>query len=713
MSLNLAKYFSSAFCSNIFYGIALFSAVLGFLFSLPSQAAAIAVNEHLEDKLYRQALYFYFTGDYDGALRQVSLNRHRFNADSSRSDLFEAGLQVSVGLHTQATQTLSKIERDKSEKFKSEQSKYSVKEMDLITKNSGSGTSNTSPEELLHIALLQLAEQQIQQGESKAAQQTLSQITQVSSSYYEQFYILNQLAYWPEVPAQSVKLNDKNTVTKQSSTSAYIALNKALLHIEHGEFEQAESLLTTIKNKAWQAPSQTFWQLLFNPSSENTESDTDASINDEKRQEQAVNDYAQLLLAQLYVKQSRYESAYYELKNFPQDSPYTESALFIFAFSAHKIKHYTTSLKLLDLMQTRYPHSNLGWQSALLLAEQVIDQKTLEEGMASFQNAEQLYQQKLTDLSHFYRAFSTSNNVLIFSAIKDDTIVATADSSLSLFTDKSYVTNSVWLQKALLDVELQADYQALIELDILHVNLQAQQKKSQWLQNTLLLNKKRKAKVITQQQKTDYPSIIAELNDKKNNIEKLVAKAETEQQGQAFANQTEAKWLQRIKASKQGITLIKDHRNIEDYQERLTRIENVLAWQLSTEFPDRLWQHKKQLKVINQQLRAVEQQRNRFSVLADSQQLLPNLTDRIQVSLIETSLLADKTIQLRAKISDKIKSKVKQFVDGQRRLLTQHLLTARHEMAAALEQMSATDKRIERQLTPSVNSPKIIDKESL
>lgn len=720
MSLNLAATFKAT----------LFSGVITLMLSVPCAAETAVLDQHsidkqsinkqhldkynldknLADKLYRQALYFYFTGNYGMALSKISLHRQRFNADSPRSHLFEAGLQVSVGLHHQATKTLYKFKE-----------KQTVINNNAIAENQDKRTSATSPEELLLIAFLQLAEQQIQQGENKSARQTLSKITQVSNEYNDQYHILKQLAYWPESPVQLAEVNNSKELNQQSSTSAYVALNQALLYIEQQEFDLAEAMLIAIKNKQWQTSKMTFWQLLFNPFSDDIEKarvegadieSVDREI-DKQNQQQALNDYAKLLLAQMYVKQARYESAYYELKNFPQDSPYTESALFIFAFSAHKIKHYTTSFKLFDLIQESYPYSNLGWQAALLLATQITEQKTIAEGMTSYQNAEHLYQQRLTDLADFHRAFVASDNVLNFAPSKDKKVITeiTLDSSLYIqpFTQESrkkstqntYVSDSVWLQKALLDVELQAHYQALITLDLLSTHLHKQKQKSQWLKDTLILNNNRKAKIVELQQQSQYSEVIAELNGKKQQIAEVIAQAETEQQGQVFASKAQAQWLKRIEKSKQAITSIKHHKNTDDYQERLTRIEGVLSWQLQQELPERLWQHKKQLKLIDQQLIAAEKQRKRFAKLAASKQLLLGIENNIQDSSNDVIVLLNKVAQLRIKTSEEIQAKVRRFVDNQRYVLDQHLLSSRHEMAAVLEKMSQLDKRIKMQLTPS------------
>ena len=73
--------------------VTLISGMISLTMVMPTLAETVAASAHIEDKIYRKALYYYFTGDFGEALNQISLNRQRFNSHSSRSRLFEAGLQ--------------------------------------------------------------------------------------------------------------------------------------------------------------------------------------------------------------------------------------------------------------------------------------------------------------------------------------------------------------------------------------------------------------------------------------------------------------------------------------------------------------------------------------------------------------------------------------------------------------------------------------------
>jgi len=680
----------------MFIKVIFVSAIVTLLMGTSSSVQAFDGNDQLEDKLYRQALYFYFTGNYSEALMQVSLNRQRFKTNSSRSHLFEAGLQVSVGLHKQAEISLNKFEQSQALGLNNNSTPV-IEEQ---------GKSNTSPEELKLIALLQLTEQKIQQSDNQAAQHALRRMTQVPNAYREQYHTLSQLAYWPEQPPLTA-LNNTIETSQQSSASAYIALNKALQLIEQQEFEPAKILLETIKNTEWQAQSVTFWQVLFNPFLRFFDQGIKEETNEDKIQQQAINDYARLLLAQLYIKQELYEAAYYELKDFPQDSPYTESALFIFAFSAQKIRQFTTSFTLLDLMQKRYPYSNLGWQSALLFSAQATEQKSLEQGMTSYQQTAKLYQQRLSDLTRFNDDFLMSEDVLSYLSLKPEKKQAkNSSNSQPLTSNTPLTTDSLWLKKALLNTELQSQYQTLIELDLLSIHLQEQRLKSQWLYETLELNKLRKANITEKQKRRPYQAIITELRAKKQHIADMIAQAENKQQGHIFADPNQARLLKRIKQSKQAINVIDGHRNIDEYQERLARVEGVITWQLQGALPQRLWQHKKQLNVLERELVHIEQQQKRFDVLSDPELGLAktdthDLVARQQKSSTKITSLLNAVAQVRAETSHEIRENVNDFVSRQRTLLEQHALTTRHEMAGVLEKMLSVDKRIEQQLVPA------------
>lgn len=696
--------------SKLLMGI-YFSAYACVLIPLASHAMNIddkpngSVKTNLQVKYYQQALYYYFQGNYAVALNIISDSKLRLKSLDQTSQLFEAGLQVNMGLQEQAKQSLLSFERMQQE-----------------GKERLGNQHKANPDQLLVLALLSLTEQFIEQGELIQAQQTLAKIPQVTQRYYQQYHVLSQLAYWPKQP-DLLPLSGQEHSQQQSTDaslhdvvykSPYIQLNKALRFIEEENYTQAISLLKMIKSRRWQAAEQSFWQLLFaTEQASSLEKQTE-----EQLQNQAVNDYARLLLAQLYTQQEAYEKAFFELKAFPQQSPYTEPALFLFAFSAQKIKQHTTALSLLTLLHEQYPYSHLGWQAGLLMAKQVTEQKGLAQGWQVYQKVEKFFLTSIEQLNSFEKSYSANVDLLSFStgiaafdkSSKNDLATPLID-NLELAT-KPYTPESIWLQQALYDTTLNSLYQQLSELTVLEQHRQKLQQKNDWIAETIKLNSQRKARIAASQTAMAQQGVYEKLVEKRKDLSTrlTLALSEPQQQGLAFANEQEQVLLDRLQRSKENLaSIIKysakhEQTNIDDYQQRLTRISAVLTWQLKQQFPQRAWQHKQQLAALNQDLKRVAALQQKVSLLSaeTSTRQKPNSLS----PLVNRQVKADKHIsqlngqlkQLKSAVSLNIRIKVAHYIDEQRQLLTQHLLTTRSAMANVLEKMSANDKKIENQL---------------
>ena len=647
-----------------------------------------SVKTNLHVKYYQQALYHYFQGDYSTALNIISVSKSRLGMLDQTSQLFEAGLQVNLGLYEQAKQTLLSFD--------------SLHQEDKVKSN-----------ELLVLALLSLAEQFLAQNELLQAQQTLAKISGdtnsgVTARYYQQYYVLSQLAYWPNKPIVQPLLLVNDNINEQSTDfqgnntvyqSPYIQLNNALRYIEANDFIPAISLLTMLKSKPWRAPEQTFWQSLFTSGKELTlEKKTDELI-----QNQAINDYSRLLLAQVYAHQEAYDKVFVELKTFPQHSSYTEQALFLFAFSAQKVKQHTIALNLLSLLHQQYPYSYLGWQAGLLMGKQAIEQKGLAQGWRVYQNIEMFFEQSIDNLDQFEKSYLASTDLLTFSTPVKDNFKLEAN---------PYRSESVWLQQAMKDASIKSLYQQLSDLTALQQEMNKVQYKSDWIAETIKLNTQRKTRIARSQYAISRQGDYEKLYEQRNRLSEILmsALAEPQQNGDVFANKEEQLLLDRINRSKEILANIQSHNNdsvlinVSEYQQRLARLSGVLAWQLKQQYPQRAWQHKQQLLTLDSTLKELETLQSKIHLLAkrasagESEHSLIQFTKQLTKQDNKISPLSKQLSQLKTKVSLKTRFEVTHYIQAQRRILMQHLLATRKAMAAVLEQMSINDKKIENQL---------------
>ena len=369
------------------------------LISLPAQAIntenkKLNLKTNLPQKYYQQALYYYFQGHYSDALNIISQSKSRLGYIEPSAQLFLAGLQIRIGLQEEARENLLQLSTNLP--FLSQSTPYIQSEVeDKFT---------ASYENLLVLALLSLAEQYIERDEITLAQKTLKQINKVPLRHYQKYHVLSQLAYWPLQPELiqpsmkiSIQGSEASSLHEDVKPSPYIELNNALRLIEMGKFEQGTLLLSAIKQGSWQASEKSFFQSVFS-------NDSQVSIEkerNEKIQNQAIIDYARLLQSHLYVQRGLYEKAFAELQYFPLESAYADPALFLYAYSALKIKDHASVFNLLSLLQKQSPNSTLSWQSHLLFAQLITEQRGLHQGLQAYQNVEAFFLSTIEKLKKF------------------------------------------------------------------------------------------------------------------------------------------------------------------------------------------------------------------------------------------------------------------------------------------------------------------------
>jgi hypothetical protein len=641
----------------------------------------VVIKTDLQDKHYRQALYFYFQNDQSQALSQVEQSKAKLNKLDSRSTLFEAGLQLSAGLLQQAKTTLvnfdTQLTAEQQLGKRSEQS--------------------TKASELRLIALLSLSNQYLSHGDISQARDTLARIESVSPTYYQEYHVLNQLAYWP---GDNSLLMVKPAIQPHES-SPYIQLNEALRLIEVSQFDLAITALKIIKITKWHQEEDNFWKRLF------LDEASFSSRSDEKKmavlQGQAIQDYAQLLLAQIYISQERYDFAFSELKAFPEQSPYAESALFLFAFTSQQVEQYDIAFNLLNLLYNKYPYSQLSWQSAELMAQQVSEQRSLAQGVSAFETVENFFLQRQQELGQFSVAFDNSTNLLNFSQSKQLSLPRqlTQQSHHNQVQTLNYLPQSVWLQQALYDAELASLYQGLSSIDEQTEQLQALSDKAVWLAEIITLNQQRKTNIIAVQETRAKHDVFAQLTGERDRLAELLDQQLVNKQGLAFANEEESQWLDRIARSNTALTNIGDKKDTVEYKQRLARVKGVLSWQLTEQYPQRAWQHKKQLQQLDRAIAGVTSQQQHVVNIANTQGSLELSIKKHNKSEQQLNSLLIQLAQLREKVSVKIRQKVKRYIDEQSVVLAEHLLSTRQGMANALERMAKADERLSIKLVPS------------
>ena len=643
---------------------------------------------HLSEKFYRQALYFYFQNKPDKALRQLNINQEYFSETPVHESLFTAGLQISQGLHQDAQVLLAKLSVT-AESATASDDKSLKQSNDHNTRE-----SKLKKEVLKVIVFLQLAEQKIAEQNLVEAENILGNISALPEHYQAQYYVMQQLIAWPNKPdIEKFKLNEKskkqlNALLIKSNndldnTTAYILLNAAFREMNQQAFALAEEKLKRLQLFTWQEESGNFWQQLFiEKASDNN------SLTELKQLEQnGINQYAQLLLAQLYIEQGLFLQGYQQLEGFPKSTPFTEKALFLFGYSAFKLQKFNVAEVILSTLITHYPYANFTQQAWLLSAQQFTAQSQLNKALNRYLQIERYYKTKQQELAVFSKTLAAEKDLLSFYSSQNEN---KEGEKVSLSNDKN--SNDLWLNLSLNQTDIAILCQQLQSVEQISEQLQVQQNKSHWLSKTIELNATRQNTIRNEKKNTHYQERLTNLAEKKNQITTLLDKAKSLDDGESFADKTQKKLLTRIDKAQNALANIEENpvssRSTLEYQQRLSRVQGVLAWQLQQEFPSRYWQTRQSLNEFERIYNNTLEQHKQVNKLLSQQSTLSQISNKHNLINHKITSSMRRAKQIKSQINSKLLTNISLFVENEHLKINEFLLFNQREMASVIEKLN-------------------------
>jgi hypothetical protein len=642
--------------------------------------------EHLSDKFYRQALYFYFQNKPEQTLRQLNINNEYFAASTVHTSLFKVGLQISQGLPQHAQVLLEDISKDLSPEVPKANNRLfkGYADHSIIQ-------SNSQKEELMIIVLLQLAEKKIEQQDNKGAASILANIRVVPREYLSQYYLLQQLIAWPQQPnIENLKLdaNSKKQLVQllnNDKQAPYLLLNEALGAINHKEFNLAEKKLSVLKAFSRDNNPNSFWQQLFSEQRQGSQKNVE---------QDGINHYAQLLLAQVYIEQGNYTEGYNQLESFPKHTSFTEQALFLFGYSALRLGRFTASEVIFNTLITDYPYSTFTQQAWVLNAEQYVVQNKFDMALDKYLLTEEYYENKLQDIAAYKVALINESNLLnLYHSQQNNQI-----SPQGLVSQQTQPNHILWINTSLKHKGLAKVYQQLLSVDNLVKQLESQQTKSDWLATTIKLNSARQQKVKENQSRLNYPHVLKKLSDQTKQLTALLANAKSTNistspylgNGELFANNLETKWLQRIESSKNSLDVINtsSDKNTEEYIQRLKRVKGVLNWQLQQKFPDRFWRSQQGLNDLENLYAKTKEQHKKVNELLLQESTLTRLSHEQKNLTTSIVSLLEKTKQLKVQLNKGLLKQNLLFIKNEQDKIQQYLLFNQRAMANVIERLN-------------------------
>lgn len=328
------------------------------LLSTQLMAQAVPPEKH-----YRQAAWAFYNDAPAEALQSLQLSAQQ----DARSQLMQAGLYLQLGMPQHAAALLKPLVEQGEQKL---------------------------PRNLLNIALLQFARYQLELGDKIAARSYLSAVRLTADDpWLGHQQLLEQLVQWPEV---ALPATPDFAALQFHPQMPYIVSNQALALALRNQPQLALDWLALLQKRIKRPDAPGFWQALFSGQWEQLYGVEGYDFNNEEYV--ALQDYLQLLQAQLHIEQQNFAAADAVLSDFAANSVLSPAALALYSHILTEQRHIPTLLAVLQQQIDLQPFSLTAWQAATRIGEQLERAHAEQDALAAYRWADNYYQQQLQQI---------------------------------------------------------------------------------------------------------------------------------------------------------------------------------------------------------------------------------------------------------------------------------------------------------------------------
>uniref|UniRef100_A0A486XH23 Similar to Golgin subfamily A member 2 (Cis-Golgi matrix protein GM130) n=1 Tax=Rheinheimera sp. BAL341 TaxID=1708203 RepID=A0A486XH23_9GAMM len=561
-----------------------------------------AEPELLSEKHYRQAAWSFYQQQPATALEALQLAPQQ----SSRTRLLEAGLYLQLDMPARTATLLQQVLTDAEQ-------------------------PNALPRALRNIALLQFARYQLELGNKAQAKHYLQQVISTADAVYlGQQQLLQQLVYWPDIPLPATP---DFAALAQQAEMPYIVSNQALV-LAKQQPEQAVVWLQQMQQRVGTARQQGFWQLLFTGRWQNLT--TAEGFIYPAEEKQALLDYLQLTEAQLHIALQDFASADAILANFASDSALSNNALSLYSYILTEQRHIPRLLAVLQQQIQRQPFSDIAWQAATRIGEQLERALANEDALAAYRWADRYYDQQQQLITEQARPLQVSQ------------LIADASS---------------WQQQQLSnDNQLYRLSQAIVSLQqLLQAAPERQQRLSRLAQ--VISYKLGQQQQLLPQRLPQFSSRLVALQQQFGLLQQQIVAAEQVPLPLLLTSGPLQRHLQQLQQAELRVQQL-DKAAVPQsaqYSMRLKRLRGLLQWQYDYDKADTRWQLQQQQQTVSQQISQLQQQMAKLQqqggqterLLQQQQQLNGLISGQQQVNL---ALLTEQQ-QLLARLNQRLQQR--------------------------------------------------------
>ncbi|MEO9946001.1 tetratricopeptide repeat protein [Paraglaciecola sp.] len=619
------------------------SVVISAMASAQDSTDEIPSNPVLQ-KAYQQVLYDYYQGDFAEGLTKISILEQQHPngllaiSESLRGDIIEpellkGAMSLAYGLNAQAAEIFTRLLRDKQS------------------------------EKVSAYAWLLLGEAHHR---SREFEQAAKAFANISMEQADTFFDTTTRDHWLYLQSQlhGFLINSdtpKNTrrvkaqshwlqeLSDDSIYRQYIAYNQALGLLQNGEVELAISELDSLASTNTGLIES--WGNWVNPL---FDAEQKAQEEDEKA---AIKDRANLTLAYVLMQQGEPHDAFRAFEKIRTEGLDYDGALLGYGWAAAEKGDWQIALAIWQKLIQMPQHSEFTLEAYIASAyayEKAFAPKQamnmLQSGVARFKQAS-----NVLEMAHE----QVSQPQFILDLIPSSLNLEKQSDSYELLSEKGQQLNTQFIFKSIsVSNEFKAGIEALkASLEIQTQLLNWQQRMSQY---HLMLDERKVERNLRAENMSADRTLdkLADLKEVREQLAAHLQRAEELQDGSVFMSAQYQDWVKRVKRSQlrlKKIAQLKSQLNqtplAESYANRLDVVAGRLTWLSSEALPANMWQAKKALALLDQELLTTEKrqydllsQLARAPLYAEQWQRVDSIAARLTVQIQKNEVLQQNLI---------------------------------------------------------------------
>lgn len=611
-----------------------------------------------------QVLFSFYQGDHYGALLQQELMNSEFLKEEQQQQmaLLKGGLSLSYGLTRQAQQVFE----------------------ELLNQQSGNSTQA--------MAWFWLGKIHYQQNDYRGAQAAFEQLENKkvrkkldSEQQQEMRYMQAQIAMQLAPDKVEKHLNELGT---RSIYRAYINFNRGVDLLDSEQREQGIAWLQQAYQTPEKAINRGWLSRWFAPSEVQR-----------LAEHQALNDRIQLALGYGFMQADQSQMAVDAFTKVHEQSLDTHAAMLGYGWALAQQKDFEKALSVWHQL-IRQPDAGLYAYEAMLASAYAFEQVDANiQALDMLNNAQDQYEKRLANIVDIQQDVNGVDYFQPF--IEGLTARYQRDERKRFLVSDSVDALPVWIDNAMaIQLWSQPDTHALIQqlIDI-ETQLEQLQRWQQDIAHFHLLVDEREDEAARRNEQVQTQDFEQQLNNLSEQVRQLSARintAEREQHPELLADAQSLVHQKRVEKAQTTYNRILAQKALKpSYAERLKRLQGLINWQLSEDFPDNLWQSKKRLVELGRLLAGAEHNKQRLLTAMDrradfdiKRRNIEQLGTRIEQQIASTE-------SLKQGLLNKLVDKNMTFLANEKSQLQQYLYQAKLSKLRLQDKAYAAKARIE------------------